>query len=102
LARLIAIYGTPKDTAAFDAYYFETHVPLAKSIPGLTRYEVSVGAVATPASSRRVHLVATMHFATLDALHAAMRSPAGRAVARDLVKFASGGVELFMMDDKVV
>ena len=43
MAKLVVIYKTPKDKAAFDKYYFETHVPLAKKIPGLRRYEVSDG-----------------------------------------------------------
>ena len=35
LAKLMAIYKTPKDVAAFDQYYVSTHAPLAKKIPGL-------------------------------------------------------------------
>ena len=30
MARLIALYKTPKDTAEFDRYYVATHAPLAK------------------------------------------------------------------------
>jgi hypothetical protein len=30
MARLAVLYKTPKDTAEFDRYYFETHVPIAK------------------------------------------------------------------------
>jgi uncharacterized protein (TIGR02118 family) len=33
---------------AFDKHYFEAHVPIAKKIPGLRKYEVSRGPVATP------------------------------------------------------
>jgi uncharacterized protein (TIGR02118 family) len=102
MARLIAIYSMPKDKAAFDAYYFDSHVPLAKTLPGLQRYEVSTGLVAAPASTRGVHLVATLHFASMADLNAALASPAGKATARDLVKFADGGVDLLMMDDKTI
>ena len=49
MAHVVVMYKTPKDTAAFDKYYFETHVPIAKKIPGLRKYEVSKGPVATPA-----------------------------------------------------
>ncbi len=38
MARLVVMYRAPRDTAAFDAYYFVTHVPLAKKIPGLRKY----------------------------------------------------------------
>ena len=43
MAQLLVLYKTPKDTAAFDKYYFETHAPLAKAIPGVRKYEVSQG-----------------------------------------------------------
>jgi uncharacterized protein (TIGR02118 family) len=33
MARLVAIYKTPKDVAAFERHYFETHVPLAERCP---------------------------------------------------------------------
>ena len=45
MAKLYAIYQQPTDPAAFDAYYFGTHVPLAKTIPGLLNYEVTRGDV---------------------------------------------------------
>jgi hypothetical protein len=41
MARLVVMYKTPKDAGGFDAYYFNTHVPIAKKIPGVRKYEVS-------------------------------------------------------------
>ena len=32
---LYALWGTPPDTAAFEAYYAETHAPLAAVLPGI-------------------------------------------------------------------
>lgn len=43
MADLIVLYKTPKDAAAFDKYYAETHIPLAKKMPGLRKYKVSKG-----------------------------------------------------------
>ena len=34
MASLVVLYKTPKDAAAFDKYYAETHIPIAKKIPG--------------------------------------------------------------------
>ena len=75
MARLVVLYKTPKDPAAFDAYYFKSHVPMAKKLPGLRRYEVSRGAVASPAGPSGIHLVATLHFDDLAAVGAAFASP---------------------------
>jgi uncharacterized protein (TIGR02118 family) len=35
MAKIVALYKEPADPAAFDAYYYSTHVPLAKTLPGL-------------------------------------------------------------------
>ena len=43
--------------SAFDRYYFQTHVPLAKKIP-LRKYEVSAGPVMTLAGPSQIHLIA--------------------------------------------
>ncbi len=48
MAELVVMYKKPKDTAAFDKHYFEKHVPIAKKIPGVRKYVVSQGPVATP------------------------------------------------------
>ena len=35
---LYALWGTPPDPAAFEAYYAETHAPLAAALPGLREF----------------------------------------------------------------
>ena len=40
MAKIIAMYKTPTDAAAFDRYYFGPHLKLAKAVPGLKGYEV--------------------------------------------------------------
>lgn len=102
MAQLIALYKTPADAAAFDAYYFSTHVPLAKTVPGLRSYHVSTGPVAGPAGPSGIHLVAMLEFDSLAAIQAALGSPAGAATAADLANFAQAGVDLLMFDSKAV
>jgi uncharacterized protein (TIGR02118 family) len=102
MARLLVTYRTPKDAAAFDKYYFATHAPLAKKIPGLRRYEVSQGPIATPAGASSFHLIATLHFDDMAALQKALASPQGQAAAGDLQNFASGGVDLYFFDNRDV
>src|SRR5580704_16021290 len=98
MARLVVMYGTPTDPGAFDRYYFATHVPIAKQIPGLRKYEVSRGAIGTPAGPPRHHLIATLHFDDMKAVQNAFASPQGQATAADVAKFASGGVEMMFFD----
>jgi uncharacterized protein (TIGR02118 family) len=102
MAKLIALYKKPADVAAFDAYYYSTHVPLAKKIAGLRRYEVSAGPVATPQGESPFHLVAVLGFDSMAALEQALNSPAGKATAADLANFAQAGVDLLVFDSKEI
>lgn len=100
MAKLVVLYKTPKDKAAFDAYYKATHIPLANKIPGLKKYEISDGVVGTPAGPSDLHLVATLTFDSMAAIQSALGSPEGQAAAGDLANFATGGAELYMFDSK--
>jgi uncharacterized protein (TIGR02118 family) len=99
MASLVVLYKTPKDAAAFDKYYGETHIPIAKKIPGLRRYEISRGAVASPAGPSGVHLVATLSFDSMAAIQSGLGSAEGQAAAADVQTFATGGADMLMFDD---
>ena len=102
MAKLIAIYQQPADAAVFDDYYFNKHVPLAKTIPGLRSYEVTHGDVMGMAGKHGAYLVAMLEFDSLAAIGAAMASPQGQATAADLANFAGAGVDVMMGDTRLV
>jgi uncharacterized protein (TIGR02118 family) len=89
MARLVVLYKTPKDAAAFDKHYFGTHIPIANKIPGLRKYEVSHGPVATPAGPSDFHLIATLQFDNMAAIQKAFASPEGQAAAADVQSFTT-------------
>ena len=92
------VQETRKIAGAFDRYYFETHVPIAKRIPGVRKYEVSRGAVMTPAGMSDFHLIATLHFDDVAAIQRAFASAEGQAAAADVQKFATGGADMLLFD----
>jgi uncharacterized protein (TIGR02118 family) len=98
MADLVVLYKTPNDAAAFDKYYFESHIPLAKKLPGLRKYTVSKGPVTTPVGPSSLHLIAVLSFDNMAAIQAAFASPEGKATAADVPKFASGGVEMHLSE----
>jgi uncharacterized protein (TIGR02118 family) len=102
MAELVVMYKTPKDTAVFDRYYFEKHIPIAKKIPGLRKYAVSQGPVATPAGPSAFHLIATLTFDNLAAIQAAFASAEGQAAAADVQTFATGGVDMILFDTREI
>jgi uncharacterized protein (TIGR02118 family) len=102
MARVVVMYKTPKDPGAFDQYYVDKHVPIAKKIPGLRKYEVSNGPVATPAGPSGYHLVAILHFDDVAAIQNALASAEGKAAVADVSTFATGGVDIFLFDNRQV
>jgi uncharacterized protein (TIGR02118 family) len=89
----------PKDTAAFDKYYFSTHVPIAKKIPGLRKYEISKGPVVTPAGPSGFHLIATLHFDDMAAIQNAFASPEGQAAAADVRTFTTDPPNMLLFEN---
>ena len=102
MAQLVVMYKTPADPAAFDAHYFQTHVPIAKGIPGLKQYDVSTGPVTGPGGPSDVHLIATLHFDSLADIQAAFASAEGQAASADMANFAQAGAEMFILETRTV
>jgi uncharacterized protein (TIGR02118 family) len=100
MAKVFAMYRHPVDPAAFDAYYYGTHAPLAQQVPGLRSYEVTRGPVDALGGSSPYYLIATLSFDSREAIDAALASPQGQATAADLGNFATGGVDLFVADTR--
>jgi uncharacterized protein (TIGR02118 family) len=102
MAKLVALYKKPQDTAAFDRHYSSIHLPLARKIPNMLSYEISTGAVVSATGDSPYHLVAILEFESLESIQHALGTPEGQAAAADLGNFAQAGVELLMFDTKEV
>jgi len=101
---MVVIYPMPKDVEAFDRHYFETHVPLARKIPGLRKYEMSDGPVVTPLGGPDIHRIGTLHFDDLAAIKSAFASAEGQAAGADRRLFApdDSGVQMFLFGNREV
>jgi uncharacterized protein (TIGR02118 family) len=91
--RLVVSYGQPDDPAAFDAYYRDTHIPLATRMPGLVRYTIGSPQALDP-SQPTPHLVAELDFESEQEMGAAFNSAEGKAAADDVANFATGGATM--------
>ncbi len=94
--------GGRGEAVAFDKYYFEKHVPIAKKMKRLRRYSVNAGAVAAPAGGAAPQLVARLEWDSMAELGAAMESPEGQAAKADLANFASGRATVLVFEERVV
>lgn len=104
MAKLVAVYKTPTNIEAFEKHYYETHIPLAKKMPGFKRYDVSKRPVSVVAGPDDVFLVGTVYFDDMEALQKAFASPEGRACAADRRAFAPDetGVQIFIFETQEV
>ena len=104
MARMVVIYKTPADPAAFDKHYFDVHLPLASQLPGLRRYEVSKAPIIALAGAVDPYLVGTLHFDSMDAIREAFASECGRACAADRRILAPNDkdVQMLLFNDQCV
>lgn len=87
MVKLIAIYAPPEDPADFRTKYLETHLPLAKKIPGLRKCELG-WVTGSPMGQPRYHLVAELYFDSMEDLKAGLASPEGTAAGKNIMSFA--------------
>ena len=101
---MLVIYKTPKDPVAFDPHYFDVHVPLAKELPGLRKYEVSKSPVVALVEASDPYLVANLHFDSLVATKEAFATARGCACAagRRLLAPDDKDIQILLFDDKEV
>jgi uncharacterized protein (TIGR02118 family) len=103
MIRLLVLYGHPEDPAAFDKYYHEIHVPLAKRMQGLKKWTIGKVAGTPDGSPPPYYFVADLYADSREQLEAILETPEGQAAVEDVPKFASGGVTfLYTQIDEVV
>lgn len=103
-AIVTVIYKTPKDTAAFEKHYAETHVPLVVASQrdiGFTRAELTRFDSNLDGSKPARYRQAELYFPSIQAATKGLATPAFQKVAADLPKFATGGFDaLIAMETK--
>jgi len=95
-AIVTVIYKTPKDTAAFERYYADTHLPLVtanKDEIGFDRAELTKFDSNLDGSPPSRYRQAELYFPSTEALKKGVATPGFKKVADDLGKFASGGLD---------
>jgi uncharacterized protein (TIGR02118 family) len=96
MAIVTVIYKQPKDTAAFEKYYAETHVPLVGANQGeigFGRAELTKFASNLDGSPPALYRQAELYFPSMDALKKGIATPGFKKVAGDLGNFATGGLD---------
>ncbi|HEY2735393.1 MAG TPA: EthD family reductase [Polyangiales bacterium] len=93
--KLVVLYAQPADPTAFDGHYLKVHVPLAKKVPGLQRFEGSRIAAALDGGEQTYFRIAELYFSDQAALQAGLGSKEGQATAADYQQIAPPGSRMF-------
>ena len=101
-AKIVVIYPTPRDAAAFERVYRDEHTPMVSraNFPGITRFvatRITGSADGKPAPFARV---AELHFPSLQALQAAAGSEGAKQAVAHAVQIATGGPPLFLIAEE--
>ena len=94
-AIVTVIYKHPTDTAAFEKYYREVHLPLVSANQheiGFTRADLTKFISKLDGSKAPLYRQAELYFPSMDAAKKGMATPGFKKVADDLANFASGGL----------
>ncbi len=95
MAIVTVIYKQPEDTAAFEQYYAETHLPLVGANQpeiGFTRAELTKFESNLDGSAPALYRQAELYFPSMDALKKGTATPGFKKVGDDLANFATGGL----------
>lgn len=96
MVKLVVLYGHPEDADAFEAYYSETHLPIASKIKGISRLELTKF-IGTPDGEKpSKYRSAELYFDSIEELQKQMGSPEGVAAVSDIPNFATGGVDVMI------
>lgn len=99
MARIIVLFGKPKDPEAFDKEYWDQHVPLAKQMPGLKKYTVNK-VVSAPRGEPAYYMMVELEFENMDALKKSLEASVSRESGRHGVKMATGGITFLYCESK--
>jgi uncharacterized protein (TIGR02118 family) len=96
---LIVLYNQPKDTAAFEKYYAETHGPLLASHAqeiGFTRAEFVRFSPSADGKPAPVYRQADLRWDSKEARDKGMATAGFKAVAGDIPNYATGGFTVLL------
>lgn len=96
--KFVTIYRRVDDEAALEAFFSQTHLPLAEQLPGLVRREVS-RVSHKPGGESRFHLMFELYFHSRISFEASMATPIGVQLVAALTPWAEAKIITWFFAD---
>lgn len=100
--RLTVLYGHPADPEAFDRYYYNVHIPIARRMKGLRGWTIGKCESAVPGEKPPYYMIVGLFADTRAQIEAILASPEGKAAIADVPNFATGGFAFMFDEEKVL
>ena len=94
--KLTVLYGHPTDVKTFEAYYQDKHLPLAATMEGIAKLELTKFLGTPDGQKADYYRMAELYFSSAEDMQQTMSSPEGQATVNDLSNFATGGVNVIV------
>jgi uncharacterized protein (TIGR02118 family) len=101
-AKIMVLYPTPRDPAAFERAYREEHSPMVtpRSFPGLTRFVASRITGTADGGRAPFARVAELHFRSLEALQQAAGTEGAKKAVAHAISISTGGPPQFLIAEE--
>ena len=96
MLKVTVLYGHPTSPDDFERYYAETHLPIAETMKGVARAEVTKFLSGPDGARPSFYRMAELYFETKARMLETLGSPEGRTTIDDLTNFATGGVTILI------
>ncbi|MBS1947538.1 MAG: EthD family reductase [Bacteroidetes bacterium] len=96
MIKATLLYGHPVDDAAFEKYYYEIHLPIAKKMKAVDRMVFTKFVSDATGGKPAYYRMTDLYFADAATMQQTMASPEGQAAVADLANFATGGVTVLI------
>jgi uncharacterized protein (TIGR02118 family) len=96
--KITVLYAQPKDPAAFEKYYAETHLPIAAKIQGVKRLELSKIAPGPDGAAPPFYRIAELYFTSKKQMDKVMATQAAKDTVADIPNFATGGFTVLVSE----
>ncbi|MCK0108959.1 EthD family reductase [Flavobacteriaceae bacterium S0825] len=96
MQKLTVLYKHPTNPEAFEKYYKEKHLPLAATMEGVAKIEITKLHGTPDGQKADYYRMAELYFSSVEQMQETMSSPEGQATVDDLSNFATGGVSVIV------
>jgi uncharacterized protein (TIGR02118 family) len=93
--KVTVLYGAPQDTAAFEAYYAQKHMPMVYAVKGV-RVELAKLLPGPGGKPPAYYRITEIWFASLDDMKRITATPEWKQITDDVPNFASGGATILV------